>query len=98
MRLHPALLIAATAALALGACGKRGALERPPPLWGKEKAQDAQQQSTTDTDAQKAKDAQPVRSNQDRPVPPQTLNLPAASAPLETGQSDPVGSSPVAPH
>ena len=34
MKLRPWLLIGA-AALALGACGKRGALERPPPLWGK---------------------------------------------------------------
>jgi predicted small lipoprotein YifL len=34
MKLRPWLLIGA-AALALGACGKRGTLERPPPLWGK---------------------------------------------------------------
>jgi predicted small lipoprotein YifL len=33
MKLRPWLLIGA-AALTLGACGKRGALERPPPLWG----------------------------------------------------------------
>ena len=33
MKLRPWLLIGA-AALALGACGKRGTLERPPPLWG----------------------------------------------------------------
>jgi predicted small lipoprotein YifL len=34
MNLRTCLLIGA-AALALGACGKRGVLERPPPLWGK---------------------------------------------------------------
>jgi predicted small lipoprotein YifL len=34
MNLRPWLLIG-VAALALGACGKRGTLERPPPLWGK---------------------------------------------------------------
>lgn len=35
MKLHPCLLIGAAALLALGACGKKGTLERPPPLWGR---------------------------------------------------------------
>lgn len=29
------ILVALTAVFTLGACGKRGTLERPPPMWGK---------------------------------------------------------------
>ncbi|MGY6532896.1 LPS translocon maturation chaperone LptM [Glycocaulis sp.] len=34
------LLLVLFAALALGACGNRGSLERPAPLWGGERAAD----------------------------------------------------------
>ena len=44
MKVRPWLLIG-VAVLALGACGKRGTLERPPPLWGK--GSDPQPQRTS---------------------------------------------------
>ena len=81
MKLRPVLLIGAAALLALGACGKRGTLERPPPLWGKEKADNAQ----------------PQRSNQDKIKDPNTRNVPIASDPVGD-TNDPVGASPVQPH
>lgn len=34
MKTAMAVLVACVSALALAACGNRGALERPPPLWG----------------------------------------------------------------
>jgi predicted small lipoprotein YifL len=90
MKLRPWLLVA-TAALALGACGKRGALERPPPLWGK--AAPAQEDGKA-----KADNAQVQRSGNQKMPTPETQNLPIQSEPVETGKSDPVGSSPVEPH
>jgi predicted small lipoprotein YifL len=89
MKLRPWLLIA-TAALALGACGKRGTLERPPPLWGKAHAEE-------DGKA-KADNAQVQRSGNEKPATPETQNIPIRSQPVETGKSDPVGASPVEPH
>jgi predicted small lipoprotein YifL len=92
MKLRPWLLIA-TAALALGACGKRGALERPPPLWGKDKAA-AEAQEGKD----KAEGAQVERSGNQKPKTPETRNIPISTDRVETGKSDPVGASPVEPH
>jgi predicted small lipoprotein YifL len=65
MKLRPWLLIG-VAALALGACGKRGTLERPPPLWGKDKAAHAQ----------------PVRSSEQKMQPPETRDVPIGADPL----------------
>ena len=90
MKLHPVLLIGAMA-LALGACGKRGTLERPPPLWGKDKA-------PAESGKDKADDAQVHRSGGEKPVTPETRDISTQALPVETGKSDPVGSSSVVPH
>lgn len=49
------LLLVLCAALALGACGNRGSLERPAPLWGGERAADP---SAEAAEAQEEADAQ----------------------------------------
>lgn len=79
MKLRPVVLLAAVVPLlALGACGKRGTLERPPPLWGHQ-------------------DAQPQPTGRGRMDVPETRNVPAASQPVETGKSDPIGPTPTEP-
>lgn len=95
MKLRPVLLIGAMA-LALGACGKRGTLERPPPMWGKDKAAAQSDKDKDDKDA--AKHAQVQRSGDRKPPTPESQNVSIQAQPVETGKSDPVGGSPVEPH
>lgn len=77
MKLRPVLLMAA-AVLALGACGKRGSLDRPPPLWGH--GEDAQPQRSNQTKPQ-------VPETQNVPIPSQPVETgksdPVGGSPVE---------------
>lgn len=54
------LILAAMALSLLGACGVRGDLERPPPLWGEERERYEQQQR--EEAARRAEEALPAES------------------------------------
>ncbi len=79
MSLHPTRLAAAAAligALALGACGKQGALDRPAPLFGSK--------AKSDYDAEKKREARQAQANRRG----DTGGDPAPPAP-DYGQGDP---------
>ena len=94
------LLLALAAAAGLSACGRRGDLEQPPPLFGERaraeyEAQQrarAQQRETTQAEAD-AEDARaPVPDPNDR-FEPASRNVPATREPID-GSNDPVGARP----
>ena len=80
------LILLALTAVSLCACGRRGDLEQPPPLWGERaKAQyEAEQRARTQREEPDA-----PRANQ-RPADSATANTTATRAPVE-GTNDPVG-------
>jgi predicted small lipoprotein YifL len=68
MSLRP-ILLAATAALALGACGKRGSLDRPPPLWSHAQPVRSNQDKPQVPETQNVPiPAQPVETGKSDPV------------------------------
>ncbi len=93
------LLLALAAATALSACGRRGDLQQPPPLFG-ERARaeyEAQQRAgaqreTTRQEAEEEDARAPVPDPNDR-FEPASRNVPATREPID-GASDPVGSRP----
>jgi predicted small lipoprotein YifL len=87
MKLRP-LVILFAAALALGACGKRGTLERPAPLFGHgDKATEQ-----TDDSGEEAKDDGAQRKGSDGSVrarAPEQRNTSIRVAPIEGAPRDP---------
>ena len=104
----PALLLAGAAALALSACGKQGALERPAPLWGaKAKARyEAQQRQNRlnprpNDAAPTAASGENAQSGSVEPTAVPSITDPASgavmpprSAPLPGAKPDPNASAP----
>jgi predicted small lipoprotein YifL len=91
------LLLALAAAAALAACGRRGDLEQPPPLFGERakaeyEAQQRAQQETTRTEGEREDSRAPVPDPSDR-FEPASRNVPATREPIE-GSNDPVGPRP----
>ena len=79
MTLRP-LAILAVAALALSACGKQGALERPGPMVGRGSGVDAGAEP-----GRAVRTVDPRNNFDDRPVPPRTA--PIDSAPSATSSA-----------
>ncbi|HEX8568939.1 MAG TPA: lipoprotein [Caulobacteraceae bacterium] len=96
----PRLLVLALAVAAgLSACGRRGDLEQPPPLFGDRaraeyEAQRAgtAQRETTQEEGEEEDSRAPVPDPADR-FEPAARNVPATSEPIE-GSNDPVGPRP----
>ena len=93
------LLLALAATTGLAACGKRGDLQQPPPLFGEraradyEAQQRAGRQRETTRAEGEAEDARaPVPDPSDR-FEPASRNVPATSEPID-GSSDPIGPRP----
>ena len=85
---RPYLLVLFAAALALSACGKRGTLERPPPMWGeaekaKYEAEQAAEKAKQATDADK-KDA----ATRYKPAP-ESQNVSIRMQPVDGAPRDP---------
>ncbi len=84
-------LVALAAAVAVSGCGKRGTLERPPPLWGHhaDKAQaKADEAAGRDSGAQRT--GPDHKTMQD---PPESRNTTIAADPLDGLPADPRGGS-----
>ena len=90
------LLLALAAAAGLSACGRRGELEQPPPLFGEragaeyEAQQRARETTRTEADAEDAR--APVPDPTDR-FEPASRNVPATREPID-GSNDPIGPRP----
>lgn len=86
------LAAAAIAAVSLGACGKRGTLERPDPMWGAPAAADADAAAdegvNDDTDDDNADRTRPYSTS--KPLDPAQKDVPIREAPIG-GPSDPYG-------
>lgn len=100
MTLRPFLLaLAFTAAMGLAGCGKTGALEQPPPLYGAKAKADYEAKKTAQA-AAKASEAEAARENeQNNTVFDQNAGPPpeAPFAPPIPGRTDPLGPAPQAP-
>ena len=93
------LLLTLAAAAGLSACGRRGDLQQPPPLFGErarsqyEAQQRARaQQETTRTEADREDARAPVPDPTDR-FEPASRNVPATREPID-GSNDPIGPRP----
>ncbi|MBS0297478.1 MAG: hypothetical protein JSR45_14310 [Proteobacteria bacterium] len=75
------IAVVAVAALALGACGKRGTLERPPPMFGdKAKAEyEAQQHKDVDNEQRSG----PSKYDPNNPPAPESQNTSPRTNPLD---------------
>lgn len=69
------LMLVAAALLMTTACGYRGGLERPPPIWGEDRAEYDAQQKAKAEQAQKDAEAKAARQQQ------QTVTLPPPAQP-----------------
>jgi predicted small lipoprotein YifL len=79
----------ALAALAVAGCGKRGTLERPPPMWGEKAKAEYAAEKAAEAEAKKDKDA------------PAGTAKPDASSPHSQSTSirqDPLGGAPPDPY
>lgn len=67
MKTAMVVLFACVSALALAACGNRGALERPPPLWGEPQSTPAGEggQDTQEDDERRPSQRRPVMRGDD---------------------------------
>lgn len=85
-----------TGALALGACGKQGELERPAPLWGDKAKAEYQAQKKREQEEREAAAANGGSSTLVRPGPgdPGQPGVPARTAPIPGGPQDPGASGP----
>jgi predicted small lipoprotein YifL len=93
------LILALTAAAALSACGRRGDLEQPPPLFGERaraeyeaKRAGAAQRETTGSEADEEDARSPVPNPGER-FEPASRNVPATRERID-GSTDPVGPRP----
>ena len=92
------LILALVTAAGLSACGRRGDLEQPAPLFGSrakaeyEAQQRAGQQETTRREGENEDARAPVPDPSDR-LEPARRNVPATREPID-GSSDPVGPRP----
>ena len=92
------LILAVAAAAGLSACGRRGDLEQPPPMFGEraraeyEAQQRAAQQETTRAEGEREDARAPVPDPNDR-FEPASRNVPATREPID-GSNDPVGPRP----
>ena len=95
------LLLALAVAAGVSACGKRGDLDQPPPLFGEraraeyeaqQRARAAAQRETTQAEADEEDSRAPVPDPDDR-FEPARRNVPATREPID-GVNDPVGSRP----
>ena len=90
------LLLALAGVAALGACGRRGDLQQPAPLFGEKARADyeAQQRAreTTRSEADEEDARAPVPNPNDR-FEPASRNVPATQEPIE-GSSNPIGARP----
>jgi predicted small lipoprotein YifL len=84
------IALAVIASVALVGCGKRGTLERPPPLWGAKAKADYEAQKKADAEGRDAGDQRtgPERGN---PItqPPESQNRTIAADPLDGLPTDP---------
>lgn len=81
------LAAAAVAALSLSACGKRGTLERPDPMWGAPE-EDVQAAPEGEDDNSNTEPTRPYSTG--KPLDPAQQNVPIRDAPVG-GPSDPYG-------
>jgi len=81
------ILAAGAAALAVGACGKRGALDRPDPMFGAP-AEDVEAAPEGVDDDSSADRTRPYSTS--KPVDPAQTDVPIRDAPVG-GPSDPYG-------
>ena len=89
------MLLALAAAVGLSACGRRGDLEQPPPLFGERAKAEYEAQRARETTRQEAdnEDARaPVPDPTDR-FEPASRNVPATREPID-GSTDPIGPRP----
>ena len=90
------LLLALAGVAALSACGRRGDLQQPPPLFGERARADyeaqQQQRETTRSEAEEEDARAPVPNPTDR-FEPAARNVPATREPIE-GVNDPIGARP----
>jgi len=87
------LAAAAIAAVSVGACGKRGTLERPDPMWGApaadaDAAADEGVNDDSDDDDGNPDKTRPYSTS--KPLDPAQTNVPVREAPIG-GPSDPYG-------
>lgn len=84
------IALASMAALALAACGKRGPLDQPPPMWGEKAKADyaAEQAAKKKAEADKAERSGPS-ANAPLPMDPAQKNTTIRQAPVEGGPTDP---------
>jgi predicted small lipoprotein YifL len=85
MSSRPIVLIAVLAAVAVSGCGKRGVLDRPPPLWG-DRGADAGE--PVDNSEPTARGSSPYSS---RPQAPESQNTSIRHVPIEGAPRDPRG-------
>ena len=81
------LMAAAAATLAVSACGKRGSLDRPDPMWGAP-AEDVEAAPEGVDDDSNADRTRPYSTS--KPVDPAQTDVPIRDAPVG-GPSDPYG-------
>jgi predicted small lipoprotein YifL len=91
------LILALVTATGLSACGRRGDLEQPAPLFGSRakaeyEAQRAAQQETTRREGEREDARAPVPDPSER-LEPASRNVPATREPID-GANDPVGRRP----
>ena len=89
------LILALAATAGLSACGKRGDLLQPPPMFGERAKADyaaQQQRETTRAEAENEDARAPVPDPTDR-FEPAARNVPATREPID-GSTDPVGPRP----
>ena len=75
------IAVTAVAALALAGCGKRGTLERPPPLWGDKAKADYEAQQHADVDSEQRKG--PTKYDPKKADAPESQNTSARTNPLD---------------
>jgi predicted small lipoprotein YifL len=79
----------ALTALAVAACGKRGTLERPPPMWGDKAKAEYQAEKAAEAKAKKDKQEAPAGTAKPSSIPPQSQNTSIRQDPVSVAPQDP---------